>query len=618
MMAFVLFSNPAVKLFSFLLVWLLAFGILFPLAASEPAAAADALQVNWTQGDKDTVDVQLTNANVAPDGTVTANITLINKKAVWRNVSFSRTGEVFVPYHSRTESNLIQFLETEAQKTKSESALYPMVGNSQLTLEKVRLPAKSRLTIKFKKLGDDSSQSVGLVAGGFAGALVKMTAGFDIGEQLGPDPEAAKDLSTKVLSSLNNVGFDLAAFTMKLQDNDLLGALGALSQAAQDAPGAFAEVLGLSESQIAVGAKAIGRLLDILDVAPFVWDLLNSQGTVQVEITNVAAQVAPPPPATQGPGLIAYAGTDGNIWVINPDGTGRRRITNDGTPDVSYGRPKWSPDGRMLAFSRGGSFTQAPVGIYVYRDGTVSRVPNVSGCVSPSFYPDGQRMALICGIPQIYSVRYAEDAWFYEQSRYKPELAAIASVNLNGTEWKVLAPYAKEGSKLSPIKPISGIEISKLDGTMLIGVPYTDGAGAKFLGDPAIQRLNEFEAQPRQGETGLALSDSNFASDGENILAWWCNYCRIGPPSSRLVSEIALMSRTGSFIETLLILPSDRGFVTSLSPSPDGQFIAYAVESVSSNTLRYSVFSAPIPNGKPQKIAEGNAAVWQPVPAPLP
>jgi TolB protein len=49
---------------------------------------------------------------------------------------------------------------------------------------------------------------------------------------------------------------------------------------------------------------------------------------------------------------------DGNweIYVINPDGSGLRRLTNDPAED---GLPTWSPDGRVLAFisNRGGSWS---------------------------------------------------------------------------------------------------------------------------------------------------------------------------------------------------------------------------------------------------------------------
>jgi TolB protein len=53
----------------------------------------------------------------------------------------------------------------------------------------------------------------------------------------------------------------------------------------------------------------------------------------------------PPPVGLAGNGLIAYS-SDGDIWVVNPDGTDRRRLTSGPAYDFD---PTWSRDGARLA-----------------------------------------------------------------------------------------------------------------------------------------------------------------------------------------------------------------------------------------------------------------------------
>ena len=57
----------------------------------------------------------------------------------------------------------------------------------------------------------------------------------------------------------------------------------------------------------------------------------------------------PAPAGTSG--LIAYVGTDGNIYAIDQNGTQKVAIThNAGEEDLSYLYPTWSPDGKRLSY----------------------------------------------------------------------------------------------------------------------------------------------------------------------------------------------------------------------------------------------------------------------------
>jgi dipeptidyl aminopeptidase/acylaminoacyl peptidase len=107
------------------------------------------------------------------------------------------------------------------------------------------------------------------------------------------------------------------------------------------------------------------------------------------------APAAPQLPLT-GNGKIAFVSDrDGNqeIYTMNPDGTGARRLTDHPAADVF---PAWSPDGKRIAFARA---TEENSDIYLMRaDG--SGLENLTDTPSteegqPAWSPDGSRIAFV-------------------------------------------------------------------------------------------------------------------------------------------------------------------------------------------------------------------------------
>ena len=102
---------------------------------------------------------------------------------------------------------------------------------------------------------------------------------------------------------------------------------------------------------------------------------------------EAAALTAGPPssPITNLAGKIAFQlASGGDIYVVNADGSGLRRLT-DGLD------PAWSPDGRMLAFVR----WRFPFGLYVIGErGDNERMLLQQNLLkSPTWSPDGQWIA---------------------------------------------------------------------------------------------------------------------------------------------------------------------------------------------------------------------------------
>jgi Tol biopolymer transport system component len=94
------------------------------------------------------------------------------------------------------------------------------------------------------------------------------------------------------------------------------------------------------------------------------------------------------------PTKMGLVGRNHEIYVMNADGSGSRRLTHNRAYD---GEPAWSPDGRKIAFQ-----STRPIGgnkeIYVMNaDGSgkrnLTRNPAQDG--SPSWSPDGRRIAFV-------------------------------------------------------------------------------------------------------------------------------------------------------------------------------------------------------------------------------
>jgi Tol biopolymer transport system component len=128
-------------------------------------------------------------------------------------------------------------------------------------------------------------------------------------------------------------------------------------------------------------------------------------------------------------------GPAGEIWVMNADGTGRRQVTHNGFSDFDVA---WSPDSNQLTYrsSRGG----LPDVFVINTDGTGERqlTSDPARDIAPDWSPDGSRIAFTSdrsGAEAIYTMSAADgsdlqkltaDSLFAAIARYSPDGGRIA------------------------------------------------------------------------------------------------------------------------------------------------------------------------------------------------
>jgi Lipoprotein LpqB beta-propeller domain/WD40-like Beta Propeller Repeat len=275
---------------------------------------------------------------------------------------------------------------------------------------------------------------------------------------------------------------------------------------------------------------------------------MNPNGTGVTRLTSKAVDNDPAwsPDGSSIAFVRGFDAGDAGIYVIDADGTGARRLTDGGgLIDFTDDGPVWSPDRTRIAFARGGREPGAETGngdIYVVNvDGTnlvqLTNDPVIQS--QPAWSPDGSRIAFV-GYDLASGGLPPSPVRLYVMAADGTAIHELGPENVEGPAW------SPDGSEIAYVDTETGaIMAIRLDGTdpreildvaevvggvhLVYGVAWSpDGTRIAFAAGPDSEDTHIYVVD-RDGSNLMQLTDGQAP---DSWPAWQPNPANVEQPQA--------------------------------------------------------------------------------------
>jgi serine/threonine protein kinase len=282
-----------------------------------------------------------------------------------------------------------------------------------------------------------------------------------------------------------------------------------------------------------------------------------------------------------------------HLWLTRPDGTGRFRITND--PKYFDIHPKFSPDGRRIAFIRG-SEANSPNELWICNTdgGDCRQIVAAEGKSERLASPVWVSNTAVCYVRDpVYNRQPDLEVWRIDLDEARPR-RLFRFIEALGKRSGLLTDASPDGRQLAVIAPAD----ARSSGSDVFTCDLNGGGVRKVWTD-----------------TGKDYSDGRalWSPDGRRI-AWHHNFT---PPSSDGQTAIhygvgiATLEQGGVWAAQLQT--DQTNFVTPLAWSPDGKVLLCArIRGSRQRTAPASFFCMNPQFGVERECFELDVSFWQP------